>query len=160
MAAIDAGPRRQRGILGLLCGTISIRKNILCIGDNSIAESAETTDRCGMPDNQQQPDIEIPYPSVCDPAAVTIPSPVLVSKKLAEEAVAKRRNVRFKNHATVIEEEEEIDSERFPTAETNQERLLESTNTTTTEKKCNRRTRQKKMAPAPPLPGIVDNASY
>lgn len=74
--------------------------------------------------------------------------------------MAKRRNVRFKNHATVIEEEEEIDSERFPTAETNQELLLESTNTTTTGKKYNRRTRQKKMAPAPPLPGIVDNASY
>lgn len=110
-----------------------------------------------MPGNQQ-PDTEIPYPSVCDPAAVMIPSPVLVSKKLAEEAVAKRRNVRFKHHATVIEAEEEMNSECFPTAETNQELLLEHSNTT--EKKCNRRTRQKKMAPAPPLPGIVDNASY
>ncbi|EFX79767.1 hypothetical protein DAPPUDRAFT_319200 [Daphnia pulex] len=158
MAAIDAGPRRQRGLFGLLCGTISIRKSILCIGDNSIAEN-DPTDRSG--DNRQQPDIENPHPSVDDPSTdVKIPSPVLVSKKLAEEAVAKRRNVRFRHQATVIEEEEEHGFENSSTVEANQKLLNEhSNNITATDAKCNRRIRQKKMAPAPPLPGILGNAS-
>lgn len=89
-----------------------------------------------------------------------IPSPVLVSKKLAEEAVAKRRNVRFRHQATVIEEEEEMDFENSTTVEANQKLLLEHNNLTSTEAKCNRRSRQKKMAPAPPLPGILGDASY
>ena len=129
-----------------------------CIGDNSIAES-ESTDRSDKPDNRQQPDIDIPHPSVDDPS-VKIPSPVLVSKKLAEEAVAKRRNVRFRHQATVIEEEEEIDFENSSVAQANQKLLLEHNNITATEAKCNRRIRQKKMAPAPPLPGILGDASY
>ena len=33
MAAIDAGTRRQRGLFGLLCGTISIKKSILVSPD-------------------------------------------------------------------------------------------------------------------------------
>ena len=131
-----------------------------CIGDNSIAEN-ETTDRSDRPDNRQQQDIENPHPFVDDPSTdVKIPSPVLVSKKLAEEAVAKRRNVRFRHQATVIEEEEEIDYENSSTVEANQKLLLEHNNITATEAKCNRRVRQKKMAPAPPLPGILGNASY
>ena len=90
-----------------------------------------------------------------------IPSPVLVSKKLAEEAVAKRRNVRFRHQATVIEEEEEIDFENSSTVEANQKLLLGHNNITSTEAKCNsRKIRQKKMAPAPPLPGILGDASY
>lgn len=97
--------------------------------------------------------------------AVTIPSPVLVSKKLAEEAVAKRRNVRFRHHATVIEEEEELggggDVDRSSNmAQEKQKLMLEQDTAPANEtNKPIRRTRQKRMAPAPPLPGILANAS-
>lgn len=106
-----------------------------------------------------QPDAEVP-PAVPVVPPVTIPSPVLVSKKLAEEAVAKRRNVRFRHHATVIEEEEENDIESAPMTGANEKLLLENNKVSVVESKpINRRPRQKKMAPAPPLPGIIANAS-
>ena len=116
----------------------------------------EPTDRVAVK-SHWKPDIEVPPSPVC-PA---ISSPVLVSKKLAEEAVAKRRNVRFRHHATVIEEEEEVvtdlENSASTTTEADEKHLRDhnQVSATTESKAINRRSRQKRMAPAPPLPGIA-----
>ncbi len=119
----------------------------------------EPTDRISPSSSWQQPEIEIPPSLAIGPAA--IPSPVLVSKKLAEEAVAKRRNVRFRHHSTVIEEEEEVtDFENSATVEADEKLLRDHSLASTPESKSiNRRSRQKRMAPAPPLPSIAATAS-
>lgn len=90
---------------------------------------------------------------------LAIPSPVLVSKKLAEEAVAKRRNVRFRHQTTVIEEGEETSIDNVTTADASAKLIPENDSAPTGETKTIRRTRQKKMAPAPPLPAVTANAS-
>ncbi|XP_046445766.1 serine-rich adhesin for platelets-like isoform X3 [Daphnia pulex] len=85
-AALAGLEKKKRGLLGLL--GFGKHKKGSSMGDSSIS-SDSAGDRSISPSRSEEP---APPPPVVEPVAPTPPSPVLFSKRLAEEAVAKRNS--------------------------------------------------------------------
>ncbi|XP_045025945.1 cordon-bleu protein-like 1 isoform X4 [Daphnia magna] len=141
-ATLVGHEKKKRGLFGLL--GFGKHKKGSSMGDSSIS-SDSVGDRSISPSRSEEP---VPLPPPVEPVAPSPPSPVLFSKRLAEEAVAKR-------NSRLMLSQMSTEASTTPTS-TNGPPPLRKTISTTSNgavaPPANKPVAKKKRAPAPPQP--------